>query len=174
MTFGNHTAVCSSSGCYATEAQLVQDFLDILHAGESPWGSVHTTTEWDYRTGITDVLIRTDDGSLVAFEAKLTDWKKATHQAYRNTTFVERVYVVMPPKAAERASRHSVMFGRYGVGLCSVESNRVSIVIEAPLVEDEPILPWMKEKAHSFFDSMVSHKRHASNKRHLAGALPKA
>lgn len=141
---------------YATEAALVEDFLDLLQQGESPWGIVEMTTEWDYRNGITDVLVRTDDGSLVAFEAKLTDWRKATHQAYRNTTFAERVYVVMPPRAAERASSYSDVFSRYGIGLCSVQNNRVSIVIEAPALDDEPLLPWLHRKAHLFFDEVAN------------------
>lgn len=80
------TSTCSGNSQYASEADLVQDFLELLQEGDSPWGAVETTTEWDYRTGITDVLARTPEGHLVAFEAKLTDWRRATHQAYRNTT----------------------------------------------------------------------------------------
>lgn len=137
---------------YAKEADLVRDFLTLLQEGESPWGEVETTTEWDYRTGITDVLVRTTHGDLVAFEAKLTDWRRATHQAYRNTTFAKRAYVVMPTAAAERASVHEAIFSQYGVGLCSVEKNRVSIIIEAPELDEEPLLPWMNRKAHLFFD----------------------
>lgn len=140
---------------YISEADLVQDFLALLQQGQSPWGTVETTTEWDYRTGITDVLVRTDEGHLVAFEAKLTDWRRATHQAYRNTTFAKRAYVVMPLKAAERASTHAEIFSRYGVGLCSVQKNSVSIIIEAPELDEEPLLPWMHRRAHLFFDEVA-------------------
>lgn len=137
---------------YISEADLVADFLKLLQHGKSPWGTVETTTEWDYRTGVTDVLVRTNKGHLVAFEAKLTDWRRATHQAYRNTTFAKRAYVVMPPKAAERASTHADIFSRYGVGLCSVQKNSVSIIIEAPELDEEPLLPWMHRRAQLFFD----------------------
>ncbi len=147
------TSAASGNIQYASEADLVQDFLELLQEGDSPWGAVETTTEWDYRTGITDVLARTPEGHLVAFEAKLTDWRRATHQAYRNTTFAERAYVVMPEKAAERAKLHTDIFSRYGIGLCSVQKNRVSIIIEAPALEDEPLLPWMHRRAHQFFDT---------------------
>lgn len=147
------TPAVSCGTQYARESDLVQDFLELLQQGESPWGALETTTEWDYRTGITDVLARTPEGDLVAFEAKLTDWRRATHQAYRNTTFAERAYVVMPLKAAERASTHPDIFSRYGVGLCSVQKNSVSIIIEAPALDNEPLLPWMHRRAHLFFDT---------------------
>lgn len=147
--------VVSSEAQYTSEADLVMDFLDFLQQGESPWGDVETTTEWDYRTGITDVLIRTTQGYLVAFEAKLRDWRRASHQAYRNTTFAKQAYVVMPYKAAERASVHKTIFERYGIGLCSVKKNYVSIIIEAPEVDDEPLLPWMHRRAHMFFDEVA-------------------
>jgi hypothetical protein len=147
----------SSDGLYSKESDLVRDFLLFLKQGESPWGNVATTTEWDYRTGITDVLARTSEGHLVAFEAKLTDWRRATQQAYRNTTFVKQAYVVMPALAAERAMVHQDVFSRYGVGLCSVQENGVSIVIEAPELDEDPILPWMKRKANLFFDEVAAH-----------------
>ena len=161
----HQTPVSCASIHYDREADLVQDFLGLLEEGVSPWGTVETTTEWDYRTGITDVLARTTEGHLVAFEAKLTDWRRATHQAYRNTTFVERAYVVMPTKAAERARAHADIFARYGVGLCAVQKNSVSIIIEAPELDEEPLLPWMNRKAHLFFDEaagcgMTIAKRH--------------
>lgn len=145
----------SSVSQYSKESDLVQDFLGLLRQGESPWGDVETTTEWDYRTGVTDVLARTSNGYLVAFEAKLTDWRRATHQAYRNTTFAQKAYVVMPPQAAERALAHQEVFSRYGVGLCSVQKNSVSIIIEAPVLDDDPILPWMSRKANLFFDEIA-------------------
>lgn len=154
---------------YAKESDLVQDFLELLQDGESPWGAVETTTEWDYRTGITDVLARTTDGYLVAFEAKLTDWRRATHQAYRNTTFAERAYVVMPSKAAEKARVHAEIFSRYGVGLCAVQKNSVSIIIEAPALGSEPLLPWMHRRAHVFFDEAASCDKKIAQKNHKRG-----
>lgn len=167
------TPVKSCGAQYVSEADLVQDFLELLQEGGSPWGAVETTTEWDYRTGITDVLVRTDEGHLVAFEAKLTDWRRATHQAYRNTTFAKRAYVVMPLKAAERASAHVDIFSRYGVGLCSVQKNSVSIIIEAPEFDDEPLLPWMHRRAHLFFDEAAECGSTIAN-RNSSGSMPAA
>lgn len=158
--------IASGNVQYARESDLVQDFLELLQEGCSPWGVVETTTEWDYRTGITDVLARTPEGCLVAFEAKLTDWRRATHQAYRNTTFAERAYVVMPQKAAERAGAHPDVFSRYGVGLCAVQKSRVSIIIEAPKIKDEPLLPWMHRRAHLFFDNAAGRGSEIAEQHH--------
>jgi len=138
---------------YSTEADLVNDFMSLLQRGVSPWGPVEATTEWDYRTGVTDVLVRTRCGDLVAFEAKLSDWRRAAHQAYRNTTFARKAYVVMPQGIAERAVVHSDVFLRYGVGLCSVTKQGISVLIDAPGLSAEPLLPWMHKRAQVFFDS---------------------
>lgn len=137
---------------FATEAAMVEQFIMLLHDGASPWGVLETTTEWDYRTGITDVLVRTFGGQLVAFEAKLTDWRRASRQAYRNTTFAGRTYVVMPSMAAERIKANEQVFARYGIGLCSLDADRIEILIEAPA--REPLLPWLHERAQSFFDAV--------------------
>lgn len=98
------------------------------------------------------MLTRTTNGHLIAFEAKLTDWKRAAHQAYRNTSFAQQAYVVMPQRNAEKASIYQEFFLRYGVGLCSVTRNGVTILIEANSLVDEPILPWMRKRAHQHFD----------------------
>lgn len=155
-----HMEYCSSKSTtgveYVTEVEFVKDFLSLLEDGVTPWGELETTTEWDYRSGITDVLARTNAGDLVAFEAKLRDWKGATHQAYRNTTFVRKAYVVMPFDAAKRASRNESIFVRYGVGLCTLVNNNVRIVIEAPEANAAPLLPWMHEKAQVYFDKAAT------------------
>jgi hypothetical protein len=142
----------SNETSFATEAAMVEQFITLLHNGSSPWGDLLTTTEWDYRTGITDVLARTSDGQLVAFEAKLYDWRRAAHQAYRNTTFAGRAYVVLPSSAAERIHANEQVFTRYGVGLCSIDADRITVLIEA--LETKPLLPWLYQRAQSYFDAV--------------------
>jgi hypothetical protein len=43
--------------------------------------------EFDYSRGRTDVVALRDGEHVIAFEAKLKDWRTALHQAYRNTCF---------------------------------------------------------------------------------------
>lgn len=135
---------------FATEAAMVEQFLALVRDGVSPWGPLQTTTEWDYRTGITDVLARTSSGQLVAFEAKLADWRRASHQAYRNTTFAGRTYVLLPSATAKRVRANEQVFSRYCIGLCAVDADRIEILIEAP--EAVPLLPWLHKRAQSYFD----------------------
>src|SRR5688500_16143987 len=134
---------------FATEAQLVDEFLLALDA-MSPWGNLQTTTEWDYRTGITDVLVRNVEGHIIAFEAKLRDWRRAVHQAYRNTVFARSAYVVLPYLTAAKAFACPEVFAQYGVGLCSFENKCIRILIEAP--PNEALIPWLRVRAQDFFD----------------------
>ncbi len=148
-----HTSAATvNAGLFDTESALVDQFIALIGLDSSPWGSLQITTEWDYRTGITDVLARTTDGRIVAFEAKLSDWRRAAHQAYRNTTFATRAYVVLPSVVAERIRVHEQVFERYGVGLCSVNADNIKILIEAR--ETKPLLPWLYERAQTFFNAV--------------------
>lgn len=154
---------------YATEAAMVDDFLLLLKSGETPWGQLEMATEWDYRTGITDVLARDSAGELIAFEAKLADWRRASHQAYRNTVFATKAYVVMPDKKAALAKRHESMFLKIGVGLLAFSDSKcVRILIEAP--SKQALIPWLRADAHSFFDSRNhGEKTSRSSRRSKAG-----
>lgn len=138
---------------FATEAIMVDQFVELLKNGLSPWGGLQTTTEWDYRTGVADVLVRTSEGQLIAFEAKLFDWRRAAHQAYRNTTYARRAYVVLPSVVAERIRVNEQIFSRYGVGLCSFDADSICVLIEAH--EKEPLLPWLYERAQSYFNTIT-------------------
>ena len=135
---------------FPTEADLVRSFVSGLGARNSPWGTLEIATEWDYRTGITDVLARNVRGELIAFEAKLTDWRRAVHQAYRNTTFAQKAYVVLPSAVAVKAAHAADVFGRYKVGLCSVDDACINVLIEAP--HNEVLIPWLRARATTFFD----------------------
>lgn len=138
---------------FASEAQLVRTVVDIMGSPESPWGCLQTLTEWDYRTGITDVLARTPRNELIAFEAKLTDWRRACHQAYRNTSFAGRAYVVLPEPVAVRVHAYGGTFARYGVGLCACGPSELSVLIEARA--KEPLMEWLTNRAHTTFDGML-------------------
>lgn len=136
---------------YSNEADMVGSFVVALAQWDNPWGTLEVTREWDYRTGITDVLVRNQRGALIAFEAKLTDWRRAAHQAYRNTVFAQQAFVVLPSTVAVRASKSADLFGRYRIGLCSVGDEGINVLIEAP--ENKVLIPWLHERAATFFDS---------------------
>jgi len=139
---------------FRSEAQLVRRFVGLLNQRGSPWAGAQAVREWDYRTGITDILVRNRRDELIAFEAKLTDWRRACYQAYRTTSFVLRAYVVLPEEVALRAQTYSEFFTRFGVGLCACGSRKISVLLEAK--PKEPIMEWLAEKAHATFDGIIN------------------
>lgn len=160
----------SEGPAFASEADLVRHALNQLARGKSPWGSVQTVTEWNYRSGVTDILARTASNQLIALEAKLTDWRGACHQAYRNTTFAAKAYVVLPQAIALRVQTHEELFRSYGVGLCSCGTTGLSVLIESSV--SEPLMDWLAVRAHTTFDGMVDGTRRprSRSRRHLQAA----
>ncbi len=132
--------------CYDAECDLVDDFVRFLggRRGSCEWRAEGVAREFFYARGRTDV-IAVSDGKLLAFEAKLTRWREALHQAYRNRCFAHRSYVVVPSAGADRLLRHEEDFTRRKVGLCAVSSARdVTVLIEADACE-----PWQEWLAHN-------------------------
>lgn len=132
---------------YESEHDLVETFLGNL-AECSPWGSVSTSLEFFYQRDKTDVVAVNEKGLVIAFEAKLIKWKEALQQAYRNTCFAHRSYVVLPKETALLAHRHTRAFNQRRVGICYVEEERVVILEDA--AETRPLQPWLSDKARVY------------------------
>ena len=130
---------------HCCEEDLVSTLLDQIQAPTAPWDIASVGTEFDYRRGRADVVAVSRDGIVVAFEAKMDRWKVALWQAYRNTCFAHRSYVVLPSERAHSAHRRGAEFERLGVGLCSVEEEGIVILVESNAFA--PIQPWLTEKA---------------------------
>jgi hypothetical protein len=130
---------------YISEQALVDQFTDCLGSSSSPWGEVSFAVEFSYLRGKTDIIAVSNDGCVIAFEAKLTRWRDALHQAYRNTCFAHRSYIVLPEKTAKKASLYPTDFTQRNVGLCYIDNGCVVIIQEAqPTV---PIQPWLSQQA---------------------------
>lgn len=130
---------------FEKEQDLVADFVASLEDAGNPWGDVTFTREFFYHRGRADVIAVSEDGSVIAFEAKLSRWREAINQAYRNTCFAHQSYVLLPRPIALRASLFSDEFRTRRVGLCYVEAGQITIVHEAPL--QVPIQPWLSDQA---------------------------
>ncbi len=127
---------------------LESDLVEAASAGIlAEWGAreYRLAREFDYRRGRVDIIGVCEKGYLTAFEAKLTRWRDALHQAYRSTTFANFAYVVLPIAIARRAMKFELEFERRGVGLIAVEGNVVTIVFAAP--RHDPLQPWLTEAA---------------------------
>ena len=154
---------------YTTEFGLVRQFLRVLRRGQGPWGPVRLAREFQFDRGRTDVLALTATGHLLAFEAKLTKWKDALDQAYRNTCFAHGSYVLLPRHVAERVSLHSPDFRYRNVGLCYVDGSVVSVAVSASLVAPPEL--WLLEEARK-----TVQRQHGFHKlgRNCAADMPEA
>jgi hypothetical protein len=131
---------------YSTEKMLVDQFVRVLGSKENPWGPVSVSCEFFYSRGRTDVLAMAGGNLLIAFEAKLKNWRYALDQAYRNTCFAHKSYVVVPEATAQTAFAYVAEFRRRGVGLCCVDNAGGISVLEDPEVST-PIEPWIASQA---------------------------
>jgi hypothetical protein len=135
-----------ATSLYESEDSLVESLINRLAGLDSPWGLVKVSREFDYQGGRTDVVAVTAAGCVVAFEAKLTKWRRALDQAYRNRCFANVSFVVLPKDAARRAASFPNEFRRRGVGICYVCEDEGLVVIEQASSSD-PVLPWLHTAA---------------------------
>jgi hypothetical protein len=132
---------------FQTEKMLVDRFLGLLEGSRTPWGAVRVGCEFFYARGRTDVVALDEGDMLIAFEAKLKDWKTALHQAYRNTCFAHSSYVVLPKDAALGAMRFLGEFESRRVGLCYIDGADLVVLQESPFAP--PLEPWLASEAIS-------------------------
>ena len=131
---------------FEDEKTMVCSFVEYLEQMSSLWGKVNVGTEFFYQRGKTDLVAVSDDGNVIAFEAKLNKWKIALQQAYRNRCFADLSYVILPEKQAFIASHYEYEFVKRGVGLCYISNcNKVDIIYNAEL--SEPLQPWLRGRA---------------------------
>ncbi len=129
---------------------LVDHFVDLLETNRTPWGNVRFAREFDYSRGRADVVASGEAETVIAVEAKLKDWKRALHQAYRNTCFAHRSFVLLPKAVALTAGSYIGEFEKRGVGLCYVdEVGMVVLHDSAPIV---PLEPWLSSEARLRLD----------------------
>ena len=126
---------------FQSEQLLVAEFVASLASCNTPWGEVQFACEFDYSRGRTDVVVLHESGQLIAVEAKLTKWRSALHQAYRNTCFAHESFVLLPKDMALTAIRFRQEFEARGVGLCYLDGTRVVILQDAASLP--PIEPWL-------------------------------
>lgn len=101
--------------------------------------------EFNYLSGRTDILIETKKGNLIALEAKLKKWKTAIHQAYKNTSFADYSYVILPYTLKDTVKNSEFEFIKRGIGLILVNKDDFNIEINAKKLK--PIMPWLNKKA---------------------------
>jgi hypothetical protein len=137
---------------YRFEAHLVKDIETVLTQPGNPFSALGFAFEFPHNDGgRADVIAVSNEGELIAFEAKLVLWKIALNQAYRNTSFSHYSYVVLPKERAQRALSRRHEFERVGVGLCAADSSGLTILI--PAMRRRPFQPWLTDCALAYISS---------------------
>jgi hypothetical protein len=97
--------------------------------------------------------------SIISFELKLKNWKRAVKQAFRYKCFSNIAYVVLPSKNADAALTNIVMFERYNVGLAIFDQNSDFEILHKPRV-DKPYSETMNQK---LVDTIGSSRKKSKN-----------
>ena len=130
---------------FQSEAALVDSFSRSLEEGNSEFGMLFLTSEFQYPEGRADLIGSSQDEDVIAFEAKLANWRTALNQAYRNSFFAHYSYVILPEYKKHVALRHRHEFERRGVGLCVVGAQGSSIELAAR--RKAPVRNWLMRSA---------------------------
>jgi len=130
---------------FKSEQHLVDRFVSLLETDLTPWGKVAFSREFDYARGRADVVAVGEANTLIAVEAKLKDWKYALHQAYRNTCFAHRSFVLLPKAVALAVAVFGAEFERRGVGLCYIDGSSLVVVHNSPFIT--PLESWLASEA---------------------------
>lgn len=82
--------------------------------------------------GIPDFVLysrQNNNYSIISFELKLKDWKRAAKQAFRYKSFSNVAYVVLSANNAKAAMSNIKLFEKYKIGLaCFDKNNRFEIL----------------------------------------------
>lgn len=136
---------------YKKEFQIIEDFKNIFILKSIPFNLSELAHEFNYINGRVDILCSNSYGEIYAFEAKLSKWRIALNQAYRNSSFAHYSYVILPFSKINLAIKYSNEFLRRNVGLCSIAPDSIDIIIKAP--KNKPLQPWLTNSAINFIES---------------------
>lgn len=76
---------------------------------------------------------KTGDGiSIISFELKLKNWRRASTQAYRYKSFSDMAYVILPHNQIKTALKNIDHFKKYNIGLALFQKRKGLNIIYKP------------------------------------------
>ena len=105
---------------FATEQEMSSMFEKFLKAN---FGNAYLK-ECQGLFGVPDFVFYSkheEDVSIISFELKLRNWKKAAKQAFRYKSFSNISYVVLASKSANAALNNIALFEKYNIGLAKFD-----------------------------------------------------
>lgn len=143
---------------FATEQEMSFMFEKYLKAN---FGNAYLK-EYKGLFGIPDFIFyskQKDDVSIISFELKLKDWKRAAKQAFRYKSFSNNAYVVLPTQSANAAVNNIEMFERYNIGLAKFDSNNYLEILYKP----EPSKPYSMNLNQKLVETLSSSRKKSRN-----------
>jgi hypothetical protein len=74
--------------------------------------------------------------SIISFELKLKDWKRAAKQAFRYKSFSNISYVVLSSKNSKSALNNIELFVQYNIGLAKFDTNSDFQILHKPVLSE--------------------------------------
>jgi len=145
------------SGCKRGEANFLGAFVRSLIEELEPL-HVHSRHFSIPGCGIADLLLcrisadpefngEPQATSLLAFETKLSDWKRGVQQAYRYRYYADMAIVVLPSQRALPAIRSTHVFRALGLGLWTYDAGDGVIIKHLTPEPCEPLNPSKRRQA---------------------------
>ncbi len=90
------------------------------------------------------------DVSIISFELKLKNWKRAAKQAFRYKSFSHVSYVVLASRSANAALNNIEIFEKYNIGLAKFDNNSDFEILFKP----ESNLPYSENLHQKIVESL--------------------
>jgi hypothetical protein len=143
---------------FATEQDMSIKFEKYL---KSNFGNTYLK-ECQGLFGVPDFVyyaIQQHEVSIISFELKLKDWKRAVKQAFRYKSFSNISYVVLSAKNANAALNNIEMFEKYNIGLAKFDSNSDFEILYKP----ETCKPFSDNLNTKLIETISSSRKKAKN-----------
>lgn len=116
---------------FTTEEEMSRKFERYL---KTTFGSTYMK-ECPGLFGIPDFVFYTTEDeqiSIISFELKLKDWKRAAKQAFRYKSFSDVTYVVLPSNNTKPALNNICFFEKYDIGLAKFNIDKHFEILYKP------------------------------------------
>lgn len=154
-TYNTRRNLPAHTGCRRGEANFVGAFLKafMANAPTGSWCGRHFAVP---DCGVADCIVfklegdvevELAKGRLLAFEAKLSDWRKALNQAYRYRYYADVSIVILPVQAARSAIENRGLFQQMGVGLWTFNPESGAICPRIAVKTPTPLSTRKREQA---------------------------
>ena len=112
--------------------------------------------------GIPDFVFyakRKDEISIISFELKLKNWRKAAKQAFRYKSFSNIAYVVLSSESINTALNNIEVFQKYNIGLAKFNIESSFEILYKP----QQGVPYSEELNKKIIDSISNSRKKAKN-----------